>query len=310
MGTGASVELPARMTLSQVEEKVGFQARLLGKVKERFEAVASQEDKTISKEHFLIGIANGMAGVPGGDRPPDELLLVKEEEARKALENEAKAKAKAAERAVTKAAAAKAAAEKKKTASKYDMSKFEVKAYNPEEVKRRKEDHDQQLKKRRDMLAMDASKAETERQRDKILRGQAREQEKMFDMNARKALTTLKEERSNMTAEEKQAERDAMPASSTVAKVSYDEEVGRNAVDTTIVETCSCLQGEPCVDKDNCLDWTNRVAVAKSYGMGFGKSKTGIHFSGGSSSASTNVGVDLQSQSTETLTVNGRVLGR
>ena len=94
-----------------------------------------------------------------------------------------------------------------------------------------------------------------------------------------------------MTIEDKEATR------TKIAVVSYDEEVAKNAQDTTLVETCSCLQGEACVDKDNCLDWNNRHAVAKAYGMGFGKSKTGVHFSSGP-------------QSTETLKVNGKLLGR
>ena len=50
-----------------------------------------------------------------------------------------------------------------------------------------------------------------------------------------------------------------------IKAVSYDEDIARNAKDNKIVETCSCLQGEPCVVKDNCLDWTNRFAVAKAY---------------------------------------------
>ena len=52
MGAGASIDadaLPERMTLAEVEDKVGFQARLLGKVQERFQAVASKDDKTVSK---------------------------------------------------------------------------------------------------------------------------------------------------------------------------------------------------------------------------------------------------------------------
>ena len=88
MGAGASIDnesLPDRMSLSEVEDKVGFQARLLGNVKERFEAVASKEDKTISNEHFLIGVANGMGGTPGNDRPPEELQRIqKEQDARDA----------------------------------------------------------------------------------------------------------------------------------------------------------------------------------------------------------------------------------
>ena len=32
-------------------------------------------------------------------------------------------------------------------------------------------------------------------------------------------------------------------------------------------EGCSCLFGSPCVDKYVCLDWDNRMAVAKAHGM-------------------------------------------
>ena len=97
MGAGASIDmnsLPDRMTLEEVEDKVGFQARLLGKVQERFNAVASTEDKKISKEHFLVGIKNGMGGEPGLDRPPEELQAVQEEQAQKAIEDAAREKAK------------------------------------------------------------------------------------------------------------------------------------------------------------------------------------------------------------------------
>ena len=31
-------------------------------------------------------------------------------------------------------------------------------------------------------------------------------------------------------------------------------------------EGCSCLFGNPCVDKYVCLDWDNRMAVAKANG--------------------------------------------
>ena len=39
-------------------------------------------------------------------------------------------------------------------------------------------------------------------------------------------------------------------------------------------ESCSCLEGNPCVDRYVCLDWENRFAVAKANGMDKGKSKT------------------------------------
>lgn len=32
-------------------------------------------------------------------------------------------------------------------------------------------------------------------------------------------------------------------------------------------EGCSCLYGSPCVDDSVCLDWDNRLAVAKAHGM-------------------------------------------
>lgn len=300
MGAGASIDkdsLPDRMTLSEVEDKVGFQARLLGKVKERFEAVASTGDKKISKEHFLIGIANGMGGAPGKDRPPEELQRLQEEEARQTVEDEAHAKAIAAKVKADKAAAEAESAAKRKTGSKYDFSQFKVKAYDPEEIKRRRAEQLKREKKRLEILAMDPNKAENEKQRDKILRVQAREQEMLSDMQSRKGLTHLKDTRSRMTTEDKLATH----ANTKIKAVSYDEQTAKDAKDTTVVETCSCLQGEPCVIKDNCLDWTNRFAVAKAYGLGFGKSKTGIHFS---------QGTDLQDQSSETLTVNGKVLGR
>ena len=300
MGAGASVDadaLPDRLTLAQVEDKVGFQARLLGKVQERFEAVASQDDKTISKAHYLIGLANGMGGAPGHDRPPEVLQSVQEEQARKAAEAAATAQATAAKIAAAEAAAAAAAAAQQQRASKYDMSGFNVKAYDPAEVKRRRKEQLKRDQKKLALLAMDPNKAETEKQRDKILRVQAREQEMLSDLHARKELTHLKDTRSRMTTEDKLATH----ANTKIKAVGFDEEVAKQATDTTIVETCSCLQGEPCAVKDNCLDWTNRFTVAKAYGMGFGKSKTGIHFS---------QGADLQQQSTETLTVNGKVLGR
>ena len=177
------------------------------------------------------------------------------------------------------------------------MSGFKIKAYDPAEVKRRREEQLKRDKKKLQLLSMDPNKAETEKQRDKILRVQAREQEMLSDLHARKELTHLKDTRSRMTTEDKLATH----ANTNIKAVGFDEDVAKQATDTTIVETCSCLQGEPCAVKDNCLDWTNRFTVAKAYGMGFGKSKTGIHFS---------KGTDLQEQSTETLTVNGKVLGR
>jgi hypothetical protein len=67
MGGGVS-SLPNKMTISQVEEAAGFQARLLGNIKERFEAI--QKDKTITKEQYLIGCSRGFDGSPGGDLSP------------------------------------------------------------------------------------------------------------------------------------------------------------------------------------------------------------------------------------------------
>ena len=120
----------------------------------------------------------------------------------------------------------------------------------------------------------------------------------MLDLNSRKGLTDLKDQRSRMSIEDKLA------THAKIELVSYDEDIGKNAQDTSIVETCSCLQGEACAAQDNCLDWVNRFAVAKAYGTGFGKSKTGIHFSSGEPL------VKVFGESSETLTVNGKVLGR
>jgi len=283
------MNLPDRMTFTQVEAAIDFQARLLGHVKERFEAV--QVDKTVTREQFMVACTRGLDGSPGGDRPPDELIRVQKQ----ALIDAEKAKVVAAELAAAKAKAAAnaetAAKSKAKKSSKYDMSKFKIKEYNPEEIRKRREAQEKREKKKQAILNMDASKVENKKQRDKILRVQAREQEKLEDEKARKGITNLKDQRSRMTIEDKEATR------TKIAVVSYDEEVAKNAQDTTLVETCSCLQGEACVDKDNCLDWNNRHAVAKAYGMGFGKSKTGVHFSSGP-------------QSTETLKVNGKLLGR
>ena len=149
MGAGASIDmnsLPDRMTLEEVEDKVGFQARLLGKVQERFNAVASTEDKKISKEHFLVGIKNGMGGEPGLDRPPEELQAVQEEQAQKAIEDAAREKAKMEKEQAERVAAA--AAAKKKQTSKYDMSQFKVAAYDPEVIKKRREEQLKREKKR------------------------------------------------------------------------------------------------------------------------------------------------------------------
>ena len=306
MGAGASIDntFPDRMTLSQVEDAAGFQARLLGKVKERFEAIATI-DKTISKEQFIIGITNGLEGKPGEDRSPDELITYKQEQIEKAILQEKEAQIVAVEKAAAKAASVKEAVLKKRAAdakaanpSKYDMSQFKIKAYDPEEIKKRLAEQEKRTKKKEAMLAMDPNKAANEKQRDKILRVQAREQEKISDLNSRIGLTNLKDQRSRMSIEDKKATQTAMTC------VSYDAEIGNNAVDGTIIETCSCLQGEACLDVDNCLDWVNRHAVAKAYGMGFGKSKTGIHFSSGDPL------VKVFGESSETLTVNGKVLGR
>jgi len=144
MGAGASIDntFPDRMTLSQVEDAAGFQARLLGKVKERFEAIATI-DKTISKEQFIIGITNGLEGKPGEDRSPDELITYKQEQIEKAILQEKEAQIVAVEKAAAKAASVKEAVLKKRAAdakaansSKYDMSQFKIKAYDPEEIKK------------------------------------------------------------------------------------------------------------------------------------------------------------------------------
>ena len=66
MGGGASMNLPDRMTFTQVEAAIDFQARLLGHVKERFEAV--QVDKTVTREQFMVACTRGLDGSPGGDR--------------------------------------------------------------------------------------------------------------------------------------------------------------------------------------------------------------------------------------------------
>jgi hypothetical protein len=31
-------------------------------------------------------------------------------------------------------------------------------------------------------------------------------------------------------------------------------------------ESCSCIEGNPCLDKYNCKDWENRYVVAKNNG--------------------------------------------
>jgi hypothetical protein len=302
MGGGVS-SLPNKMTISQVEEAAGFQARLLGNIKERFEAI--QKDKTITKEQYLIGCSRGFDGSPGGDLSPEESLIYNKELNEKAIEQEEKAKQAAIEKAKALAEAKKTARIKKEAADikaanakKYGMTQFKVKAYDPEEIKKRLAEQEQRTKKKQAMLALDASKAETKKQRDKILRVQAREQEKIFDLKARVGLTDMKDQRSRMTIEDKEASRTQMKA------VSYDEQTTKNAKDTSIVETCSCLQGEACLDPDNCLDWFNRFTVAKAYGMGFGKDKTGVHFSAGEPLAK------VFGESSETLTVNGKLLDR
>ena len=296
MGAGASIDmnsLPDRMTLEEVEDKIGskqgwqssraFQCRCIHRRQNNF------------KEHFLVGIKNGMGGEPGLDRPPEELQVIQEEQAQKAVEDAAREKAKMEKEQAERVAAA--AAAKNKQTSKYDMSQFKVAAYDPEVIKKRREEQLKREKKRLEILKMDPNKAENEKQRDRILRVQAREQEMLSDLHARKGLTHLKDTRSRMSTEDKMAAH----TDTKIKAVSYDEDIAKNAKDNKIVETCSCLQGSHALSK--IIVWTDkfRFAVAKAYGMGFGKSKTGIHFSDG---------VDLQDQSTETLTVNGKVLGR
>ena len=302
MGSGASL-LPDHMTYTQVEDAAGFQARLLGHVKERFEAV--QVNKTITKEQYRIACTRGLDGSPGGDRTPEDLVLFEQKQAAQAIVDEAEATLAAIEKQKALVEAEKVATLQKReaaaklaNASKYDMSQFKIKAYNPEEIKKRLAEQEKRTKKKEAMLAMDPNKAETEKQRDKILRVQAREQEKISDLKARVGLTDLKEERSRMTIQDKEATRTKLTC------VSYDEETIKNAKDTAIIEACSCLQGEACLNPDNCIDWVNRFAVAKAYGMGFGKSKTGIHFSTGDALTK------VFGESSETLTVNGKVLGR
>ena len=239
---GVEPEEGRRMTLEECEESAGFQVRLMCNIKSVFQQ--HQEGGTVSQAQFLAALrgdpiesSSGSSGSLEKPRKPPQnsgasasTQHAPKRTANNPTKNHSSSSSTQAVRTVSECPSS---TSKPPVSAKSTSPHKEVVSVG--EVK--------------GTLSKKALAREQRRVQ--------REKQLLADQAARRAFRKQKDDKRKNQGKSK---------ASNITFVGYDETVGRATVFTENQESCSCLEGNPCVDRYACKDWENRFEVAQRNG--------------------------------------------